>query len=110
MSRGLGCPLARSRSSVATVRHSRDGGLPGLEIRPRPCHGGGRARADERRARRGTGSRRDDRGDLDNTRASVVQLDWRGWIVLANDSAFALLRLNHGLSDETGLLRAANAE
>ena len=47
---------------------------------------------------------------LDNTRAGVVQLDRRGRIVAANDSAGELLRLNDGLSDESGVLRAGGAE
>ena len=47
---------------------------------------------------------------LDNTRVGVVQLDRRGRIVAANDSAGALLRLNDGLSDESGALRAGGAE
>ena len=47
---------------------------------------------------------------LDNTRAGVVQLDRRGRIVAANDSAGELLRLNDGLSDESGVLCAGGAE
>ena len=43
---------------------------------------------------------------LDNTHAGVIQLDRRGRIVEANDSARELLRRDDGLSDEGGGLRA----
>ncbi len=45
---------------------------------------------------------------LDNTRAGVIQLDRRGRIVEANDSARELLRRNDGLSDRDGELRATS--
>ena len=44
---------------------------------------------------------------LGNARAGVVQLDWGGRIVEANDRARELLRRNDGLSDRGGELRAA---
>ena len=43
---------------------------------------------------------------LDHTRAGVIQLDRRGRIVAANDSARELLCRNDGLSDDGGELRA----
>ena len=43
---------------------------------------------------------------LDNARAGVIQLDPRGRIVGANDSARALLARNDGLSEQAGELRA----
>ena len=45
-------------------------------------------------------------GLLDNGRSCVVQLDWRGQIVAANDAAQDLLRRSDGLSDQGGSLRA----
>ena len=45
-------------------------------------------------------------GLLDNGRSCVVQLDWRGQIVAANDAAQDLLRRSDGLSDQGGNLRA----
>ena len=45
---------------------------------------------------------------LDHTRAGVIQLDRRGLIVAANDSARELLCCNGGLSDEGGELRAVS--
>ncbi|MDE0342722.1 MAG: LuxR C-terminal-related transcriptional regulator [Deltaproteobacteria bacterium] len=47
---------------------------------------------------------------LENAGAGVIQLDRRGRIVAANDSARALLRSNDGLSDRDGVLRAAMPE
>lgn len=47
---------------------------------------------------------------LRNTRAGVVQFDWSGRIVAANDAARALLRGNDGLSDRDGERRAARPE
>ena len=44
---------------------------------------------------------------LDNVRMGVVQLDRRGRVVAANDSARALLREGDGLFDRGGILRAA---
>ena len=49
-------------------------------------------------------------GLLDNVRMGVVQLDRRGRVVAANDSARALLREDDGLSDRDGFLRAALPE
>ena len=46
---------------------------------------------------------------LDNTRTGVIQLDRRGRIVEANDSARELLRRKDGLSDEGGELRVASS-
>ena len=43
---------------------------------------------------------------LDNTRCGVIQLDWRGRIVEANDLARKLLRQRDGLLDRAGFLRA----
>ena len=45
-------------------------------------------------------------GLLDNRRAGVIQLDRRGRIVAANDSARDLLRGGDGLSDRGGMLSA----
>ena len=45
-------------------------------------------------------------GLLDNSRSCVIQLDWRGQIVAANDAAQDLLRRGDGLSDQGGILRA----
>ena len=45
-------------------------------------------------------------GLLDNSRSGVIQLDWRGQIVAANDAAQDLLRRGDGLSDQGGNLRA----
>ena len=45
-------------------------------------------------------------GLLDNSRFCVIQLDWRGQIVEANDAAQDLLRRSDGLSDQSGNLRA----
>ena len=39
-------------------------------------------------------------GLLDNSRSCVIQLDWRGQIVAANDAAQDLLRRGDGLSDQ----------
>ena len=47
---------------------------------------------------------------LDNARVGVIQLDRRGRIVDANDSARELLRRNDGLSDQSGVLHAAAPE
>ena len=47
---------------------------------------------------------------LENAGTGVIQLDRRGRIVAANDSARALLRSNEGLSDRDGVLRAAMPE
>ena len=47
---------------------------------------------------------------LDNVRTGVVQLDRRGRVVAANDSARALLREDDGLSDRDGVLRTALPE
>lgn len=44
---------------------------------------------------------------LDNTRMGIIQLDWGGCIVEANDRALELLRQNDGLTDEGGELRAS---
>ena len=44
---------------------------------------------------------------LDSARMGVVQLDRRGRVVAANDSARALLREGDGLFDRGGILRAA---
>ena len=43
---------------------------------------------------------------LDNTRCGVIQLDWRGRIVEANDLARKLLRQQDGLLDRAGFLCA----
>ena len=43
---------------------------------------------------------------LDNTRCGVIQLDWRGRIVEANDLARKLLRRQDGLLDRAGYLYA----
>ena len=43
---------------------------------------------------------------LESTRFSVIQLDPRGRIVVANDLARALLRIGDGLCDRDGVLRA----
>lgn len=45
-------------------------------------------------------------GLLENTRTGVIQLDWRGRIVEANDVARAFLRGGDGLQDQGGFLRA----
>ena len=45
-------------------------------------------------------------GLLDNGRCGVIQLDRRGRIVEANDTAGGLLRRGDGLSDQGGVLRA----
>ncbi|MCY3703417.1 MAG: LuxR C-terminal-related transcriptional regulator [Rhodospirillales bacterium] len=47
---------------------------------------------------------------LDNTRMGIIQLDWGGRIVEANDRARELLRQNDGLTDEGGELRATRPE
>ena len=47
-------------------------------------------------------------GLLDHARAGVVQLDWGGRIVEANDRAREVLRRNDGLSAENGRLRATS--
>ena len=44
---------------------------------------------------------------LDNTRMGIIQLDWGGRILEANDRALELLRQNDGLTDEGGELRAS---
>ena len=43
---------------------------------------------------------------LENAWAGIIQLDWRGRIVAANDRAGALLRQGDGLSDQGGYLQA----
>ena len=45
-------------------------------------------------------------GLLDNRKSGVIQLDWRGQIVAANDAAHDLLRRGDGLFDHGGTLRA----
>ena len=45
-------------------------------------------------------------GLLDNTRSGVIQLDWRGRVVAANDHARDHLRSGDGLTDQAGFLRA----
>ena len=47
-------------------------------------------------------------GLLDNTRAGVIQLDWGGRIVEANDRAREMLLRNDGLSARNGGLRATS--
>ncbi len=47
---------------------------------------------------------------LDNTRFGVIQLDWRGRIVDANDRARDLLRRADGLTDQGGFLRALSPD
>lgn len=49
-------------------------------------------------------------GLLANSRMGVVQLDWSGRIVEANDRAVGLLLRNDGLVDNAGFLRAERVE
>ena len=49
-------------------------------------------------------------GLLENTGLGVIELDWRGQIVAANDRAAALLRRGDGLFDEKGSLCALEPE
>jgi len=44
---------------------------------------------------------------LENTRMGIIQLNWGGRIVEANDRAWEMLRQHDGLTDEGGELRAA---